>query len=232
MRELEIKIKQFLEEKAEEEYRLFSAKLTPTDYRILGVRMPWQKYLAKEIASRDAEEVNEYVATARPTSFEELNVCGLAVAYARLRDDERMTHLERYFGLIDNWASCDSIVCACKFVGKKPDTYRDFVSRLAFDDRPFVARAGIVLMMTYYLDDNYINGVLGEVIGIDAKHYYVSMAIAWLVATALAKDWNKTITILEKKLLDQDTHNRAISKARESYRIETWQKEYLKGLKV
>ena len=232
MRELEIRIRQFLEEKAEEEYRLFSTKLTPTDYEILGVRMPCQKSLAKDIAKRDSREVLDYLANASPNSFEELNVYGLAVAYAHLTDQEKMKYMARYFGLIDNWASCDSIVCACKFVGKKPDTYRDFVAKLAFDLRPFVARAGIVLMMTYYLDDEHIDEVLREVTMIDAKHYYVSMAIAWLVATALAKNWDKTISVLENRLLDEATHNRAIAKARESYRIELWQKEYLKGLKV
>ena len=123
-------------------------------------------------------------------------------------------------------------MCACKFVGKKADTYRVFVSRLAFDDSPFVARAGIVMMMTYYLDNEYIDEVLREITRIDAKHYYVSMAIAWLVATALGKNWDKTISLLENRLLDKDTHNRAIAKARESYRVEPWQKEYLKGLKV
>ena len=194
--------------------------------------MPWQKSLAKDIAKRDSREVLDYLDDASPMSFEELNVYGLAVAYAHLTDDERMKYLNRYFGLIDNWASCDSVVCACKFVGKKPDTYRDFTVKLAFDLRPFVARAGIVLMMTYFLDDEHIDEVLREVTKIDAKHYYVSMAIAWLVATALAKNWDKTISFLENRLLGNDTHNRAIAKARESYRIEVWQKDYLKGLKV
>ena len=232
MRELEVSIRRLLEEKAEEEYRIFSARLTPTDYEILGVRMPWQKSIAKEIVKRESREVSDYLDNANPASFEELNVYGLSVAYARLNDQEKMKYMDRYFGLIDNWASCDSIVCACKFVGKKADTYRVFVSRLAFDDSPFVARAGIVMMMTYYLDNEYIDEVLREITRIDAKHYYVSMAIAWLVATALGKNWDKTISLLENRLLDKDTHNRAIAKARESYRIEPWQKEYLKGLKV
>lgn len=232
MRELEIEIRQSLQSKAEEEYRLFSAKLTPTEYKISGVRIPWQKSIAKDIVKRDSRELLEYLDGANPMSFEELNVYGLAITYASLTDEERMKCLYRYFGMVDNWASCDSIVCACKFVGKKLDTYRDFVWRLAVDDRPFVARVGIVSMMTYYLGDEYIDEVLREITKIDAKHYYVSMAIAWLVATALAKNWDKTITILEKRLLDKDTHNRAIAKARESYRIEPWQKEYLKGLKV
>ena len=217
---------------AEEEYCHFSTKITPTNYPIMGVRMPIQKKIARYVVSQDRNEVRKYLAKTRPHFFEELNVYGLAITYAPLTDEERMKCLYRYFGMVDNWASCDSIVCACKFMDKKLDTYRDFVWRLAVDDRPFVARAGIVSMMTYYLVDEYIDEVLEQVVKIDDSHYYVSMAVAWLVATALAKDWNKAIAILEGKKLRIATHNRAISKARESYRIETWQKEYLKGLKV
>ena len=217
---------------SEEEYAVFSAKITPTKYSIMGVRMPIQKKLALYVNCQDKDKLRKYLAKAQPSFFEELNVYGLAIAYASLSDEERMKCLYRYFGMVDNWASCDSIVSACKFLGKKLDTYQAFVAKLLDDDRPFVVRAGIVSMMTYYLNDEYIDWVLNKITKIDASHYYVSMAIAWLVATALAKNWGKTVAILEDRRLDVVTHNRAIAKARESYRIEPWQKEYLKGLKA
>ena len=48
----------------------------------------------------------------------------------------------------------------------------------------------------------------------------------------LAKQYETTIPILEQKKLDVWTHNKTIQKARESYRISTEQKAYLKSLKV
>ena len=51
---------------------------------------------------------------------------------------------------------------------------------------------------------------------------------AWFFATALAKQWDAAIPYLEQKRLNVWTHNKTIQKARESYRITTEQKEYLK----
>ncbi|MGN0771549.1 MAG: DNA alkylation repair protein [Christensenellales bacterium] len=229
MRELETNIKEQLQNKAEQEYRLFSLKLTPTNYEILGVRMPYQKLIAREITK--CKNFEQYLAHAAPTSFEELNVYGFAIAYAKVYDCDKKLLMGRYFSLTDNWASVDSIVCACKFVAKKPDTYYDFVKKLVSDDKTFVCRAGIVLMMTYYLTDGYVDDVLATIRDVKSDQYYVETAKAWLVATALAKYWDKTINLLEARLLDKATHNRAIVKASESYRIIPEQKTHLKGLK-
>ena len=65
-----------------------------------------------------------------------------------------------------------------------------------------------------------------------SKVYYVKMMTAWFFATALAKQWDAAIPYLEQNRLDTWTHNKTIQKARESYRITTEQKEYLKRLKV
>ena len=58
------------------------------------------------------------------------------------------------------------------------------------------------------------------------------MMIAWFFATALAKQWNDTVKYFQSPVLDKWTHNKAIQKARESYRITPEQKEYLKTLKI
>ena len=55
---------------------------------------------------------------------------------------------------------------------------------------------------------------------------------AWYFATALAKNWDEIIGVIENKKLDTWTHNRAIQKAIESYRISPDQKQYLKTLKI
>ena len=65
-----------------------------------------------------------------------------------------------------------------------------------------------------------------------SDEYYVNMMIAWYFATALAKQYDSILPFIEEKKLDDWTHNKAIQKAVESYRITTQQKEYLKTLKV
>ena len=65
-----------------------------------------------------------------------------------------------------------------------------------------------------------------------SEEYYVKMMIAWYFATALAKQYEAVLPYLEGKRLDTWTHNKAIQKSVESYRITPEQKEYLKTLKI
>ena len=59
-----------------------------------------------------------------------------------------------------------------------------------------------------------------------------SSVFAWYFATALAKQYDAALPFIEGKRLDAWTHNKAIRKAVESYRIAPEQKEYLRTLKV
>jgi hypothetical protein len=58
------------------------------------------------------------------------------------------------------------------------------------------------------------------------------MMKAWYFATALTKQYDSAIKILQSKHLDQWTHNKTIQKAIESYRISEEKKEVLKKLKL
>ena len=57
------------------------------------------------------------------------------------------------------------------------------------------------------------------------------MMRAWYFATALAKQWDSTLPLLEERRLDLWTHNRTIQKAVESRRIGEEQKMLLRGLR-
>ena len=65
-----------------------------------------------------------------------------------------------------------------------------------------------------------------------SEEYYVNMMIAWYFATALAKQYEAALPYLENHRLDGWTHNKAIRKAVESYRITPEQKAYLRTLKT
>ena len=61
--------------------------------------------------------------------------------------------------------------------------------------------------------------------------YYLKMMIAGYFATALAKQYEKTVPYLEQRRLDDWVHKKAIQKALESYRVPGAHKEYLKSLR-
>ena len=85
--------------------------------------------------------------------------------------------------------------------------------------------------MRWFLDEDFQLEYLEMPAAVRSEEYYVNMMTAWFFATALAKQWDAAIPYLEQSRLDSWTHNKAIQKARESYRITPVQKEYLKTLK-
>ena len=78
--------------------------------------------------------------------------------------------------------------------------------------------------------DEYIDDILQLVQTSYINHYYVNMAIAWLLSIFYIKYPEKTIMILENKKLDIWIHNKTISKIRDSYRVTKDKKDYLKTL--
>ncbi|MGN1170572.1 MAG: DNA alkylation repair protein, partial [Lachnospiraceae bacterium] len=98
-------------------------------------------------------------------------------------------------------------------------------------DRPYTIRFGMEALMRHFLDDQFQPEYLELAAGIRSEEYYVNMMTAWFFATALAKQYDKTISYIEEQRLDEWTHNKAIQKAIESYRVSDEQKAYLRTLK-
>ena len=88
------------------------------------------------------------------------------------------------------------------------------------------------MLMEHFLDEDFDPSYPAMVAKLRSEEYYVNMMIAWYFATALAKQYEAVVCYLEKKKLDSWTHNKAIQKSVESYRITPEQKEYLKSLKI
>ena len=58
------------------------------------------------------------------------------------------------------------------------------------------------------------------------------MAVAWLTAEILIKHFDYGVLILKEGVLPSKTHDKAIQKAIESYRLSKEQKEFLRSLKI
>ena len=85
--------------------------------------------------------------------------------------------------------------------------------------------------MNHFLDEDFEKKYLDLVALVKSDEYYINMAIAWYFATALAKQYDLAVTYIENESLDVWTHNKAIQKAIESYRVTDEHKSYLKSLK-
>ena len=86
--------------------------------------------------------------------------------------------------------------------------------------------------MEHFLDEDFDIKYPEVVAKVHSEEYYINMMIAWYFATALAKQYDAILPFIEEKRLYKWTHNKAIQKSVESYRITPKQKEYLKTLRV
>ena len=220
------KIRQTLLSMAEPEYGEFSAKLMPTVDRaaVIGIRVPLLRKYAKSLT-----DYGDFLADLPHKYFEENNLHGFLLE--RERDFDRcIEKLDAFLPYVDNWATCDSM--KPKVLKGRPEQLLPHILRWLKSDHVYTVRYAINLLMSYYLDEDFQKSYLQLVADIRSEEYYINMMRAWYFATALAKQYEATMPYIETAVLDKWTHNKAIQKAVESYRITKEQKEYLKTLKI
>ena len=96
----------------------------------------------------------------------------------------------------------------------------------------YTVRFATGMLMEHFLDGDYDPGYPEMVADIRSGEYYVNMMTAWYFATALAKQYDTVIPFIEERRLDPWTHNKAIQKALESYRVTQEHKEHLRSLRI
>ena len=208
-------------------YRDFQAKLIPTIDKstIIGVRMPDLRKLAKKI---DEKQAQIFMQDLPHTYYEENMLHSILISNMKNYDD-CIDYLERFLPFVDNWAVSDCI--SPKIFTKNTDKLIGKIKLWAKSFHTYTVRVAICLLMKYFLDEKFKVEYLNIATQIKSEEYYVNMMVAWFFATALAKQWDDVIFVLEDNLLDDWTHNKTIQKARESFRITPEQKQYLKSLK-
>ncbi len=219
---------QNLFEMQDTEYKNFHSKLLPNidEDKIIGVRTPQiRKYAVNFYKSGGyIDFLNDL-----PHNYYDENQLH-ALIISQIRDyDIALKLVNKFLPYVDNWATCDQL---------NPIVFKNntdiFINQIYVwlkSEHTYTIRFGIDMLMKYYLDDNFKNEYLEAVCKIHSEEYYVNMAIAWFLATALSKQYEAALPYLAENRLDAWVHNKTIQKARESFRITTEQKDYLKSLK-
>lgn len=213
----------------DKEYADFQSKLVPniSRERIIGVRIPEARKLAKEIRE---EEAREFLADLPHYYYDENILHGLLIS--EIKDyTSTIEELGRFLPFIDNWAVCDII--SPKVFRKKENKGEliNYIRRCSKSNHTYTARFGLEMLMTHFLGDDFKKEYLEIPLSIKTDEYYLQMMIAWFFATALSKQWEETIKVLTEKKLEPFIQNKTIQKARESRRITREQKDFLKRLK-
>ena len=210
-------------------YRDFQVKLIPTveTESMIGVRTPALRKLAREYGRR--EDIGEFLQDLPHRYFDENQLHAFIIS--GIKDFETcIMYVEKFLPYVDNWATCDQM--SPTVFKKKRQELLPYIREWVKSDRTYTVRFGIGMLMQHYLDEDFDPSYPEMVSGIKSEEYYISMMVAWYFATALAKQYDTILPFIEEKRLDSQTHNRAIQKAVESYRITQEQKAYLKTLKI
>ena len=210
-------------------FRDFQAPLFPTvdKERIIGVRTPDIKQLAKELFGSDT--ANEFIKELPHRYFDENQLHVFLIS--RIKDyQECLKEVNKFLPYIDNWATCDTL--DPKVFAKHKEELLIEIKCWLKSKHTYIVRFAIGMLLGYYLDESFKKEYLAWVSSIKSEEYYINMMIAWYFATALAKQYASAIKYIEEKKLSPWVHNKTIQKAIESYRISDEQKTYLKALKI
>lgn len=216
----------FLDKNSTENKRLFDQKIYNTTETIYGVKVPLLREYAKDLVKRG---ISFY--PTKESSVEEKMLFGFTIGYRKLSYIDFVKEVEKFIPLIENWATCDTVVSSLKQIKKYKKDYFIKVKEYLKSNDVFTKRFGIVVLLDYYLEEEYIDFVLNIVEEVNDQNYYVNMAIAWLLSVAYVKFKTKTETYLIESKLDKFTFNKTLSKINDSFRVTKQDKINLKRLK-
>lgn len=135
-------------------YKNFNAKLIPTVDKdlIIGVRTPELRNYAKKLSKEDEKRTFNFLNNLPHKYYEENNLHGCLIE--QIKDfDLAMEYTEKFIPFIDNWATCD--LFSPKVFKKYPsETYRYILDWIE-DEKTYVIRYGIGLLLSNYLDENF-----------------------------------------------------------------------------
>ncbi|MDE6441520.1 MAG: DNA alkylation repair protein [Clostridia bacterium] len=208
---------------ADESYKTFHKKLLKDEsIKVLGVRVPNLRKIAKGYVN-NIDELLIY-----PDDYYEVTFVKLT-AVSLLKYEDFVEYVDRCVPLINNWATCDCFVPKC--IEKHKEEFLPFIYTYSCSDGEFYQRFALTTLLHFYVEEKYAQLIFDTVQNCDRQKYYVHMAAAWLIAEMLVKHYEIAKSFLLKNSLDIKTHNKAIQKAVESYRLSDERKIYLKGIK-
>ncbi len=218
-----LELLEFLLLHAEEEFAAFQRKIISTERKIMGIRTPVMRKLAKSIT------IPFESLLAFPNEYYEVVFIKLTVL-SSLPYEEFLSYLYDGLSLIDNWALCDCFKVRC--IKKHKTEFLPVLNAVFLSGKEYFQRYVLVTLLFEYMNEEYIPLICNYLQRANHSFYYVHMAAAWLTAEVLIKRYEAGIELLQSGILPAKTHDKGIQKAIESYRLTKNQKEYLRSMKI
>ena len=228
------RIRRELEGLADPAYSEFQARLVPTvdPARIIGVRTPALRSLAKRLARERPDDARAFLDALPHETYDEMNLHGELIGRVARTPQEAFGLLDAFLPHVDNWATCDLVRVPA--LGRDLPATLERIRGWVAAEPEYAVRFGVVQLTALFLGDAFDPSQLDLVAEISRPEYYVNMARAWYFSFALVRQPAATLPLFERRppALDAWTHNKALQKARESRRVTPEQRAYLQSLKV
>jgi len=207
----------------EEKYGKFSASLLPDVDNVLGVRLPKLRKFAKELTKQDYELFLNHAGM----YFEETMLQGMLIGLIKEKPKTKLNRIKDFLPKIDNWSICDSFCCGLKFTKNNLELVWGFVFPLIRSKQEYEVRFALVMMLNYFINEDYIDRVLEQITAVCHNGYYAKMAAAWALSICYVKFPDKSEPVL-KKLKNNEIKAKAVRKICESLQVSKEEKVRVK----
>lgn len=211
---------------SDEKYKTFSKKITPGEFKMIGVRIPILKSLAKKIYK---EDYLSFLKIDDENIFELVMLKGLVIA--NIKDiEEYKNYFNSFLPKINNWAICDIFLASSKVIKKDMTYFWNISLELINKKDEFMKRVGLVILLDYFVNDEYIDRIIETIKNFKCDAYYANMALAWLISVMYIKYPDKTKKLLLNNSFDTEVIKMSIRKIKDSYRVSLENKDWLKNI--
>ena len=227
------KVKNKLLQHADEGYIEFSKNLGVgnDDSKRIGVRIPILRKYAKELSKK--YKLDFLIKNIDEEYYEELLFKAILIGeYPKLEWTELEKYIRYYVPKIYDWSLCDTFCSGLKITKKYPKEVWKLIEEYLTSKDEFEVRFGLVMILNYYINDEYIEKIYKIINEVTLDKYYVKMANAWLISYCVIKEYDKTIEFLKNDCkVDDWTYKKGIQKSIESYRVSEEHKNELRNLR-
>ena len=195
-----------------------------------GVSVPGLRKLAQKIAKQNYQQ---FLEENDLSIFEQRLLQAFVIGYAKDDIKTLLSYFQRFIPYATSWELTDSLCQNFKITRRyKKEVWR-FLMKYQKSKKEFESRIVSVMLLSHYLDDEYIDQVIKTLDSLNTETYYAKMGVAWAIATIMGKYPEKCLHYLQSNQchLDQKTFNKSLQKIKESYRVNDEIKRCFQNLK-
>ncbi len=194
-----------------------------------GISIPELRKFAKKVAK---ENYKDFVEKDDCSTFELRLLHAFVLGYAKDDINTLIEYFEKFIPYVDDWAVNDSLCQNFRISRKYPEAVWQFLMKYKSSKKEFESRIVAVILLSHYLNDEYIDKVIEVLDSLNTDDYYSQMGVAWAIATVMGKYPQKCLSYLKSKKchLNETTRKKTMQKIRESYRVSEGIKKITKNL--